>query len=135
MKRKKGSFTILMAMAALLFLFSISYGQDRPFRVARLVISEDVVDREPVGVGEAFPATLQKVYCFLEARDITRDTVVTFVWIYKDRELARVELPLKKGLRWRTYSSKRLGGLRGEWTVEVRDEEDRVVEALHFTVE
>jgi len=49
------------------------------FTVARMVVAEGVEDREPVGVSETFPASTERVYCFLEATNIADDTEVTFV--------------------------------------------------------
>jgi len=35
-----------------------------------MVIAEGVEDREPVGVAETFPASIGRVYCFLEATNM-----------------------------------------------------------------
>jgi hypothetical protein len=49
--------------------------------------------------------------------------------------MAIVNLPLKKGAKWRTYSSKRLGGLKGEWKVELQDADSNLLQTVGFTVE
>ncbi len=105
------------------------------FTIARLVIAGSVEDKEPVGVVNAFASTTEKVYCFLEAGDITEETTVGFVWYHGDKKMATVELPLGKGSRWRTYSSKKLGGLKGDWKVELQDANGNVLETVTFTVE
>ncbi len=46
------------------------------FTVARLVIAGSVENREPVGIVDAFSSTTEKVYCFLEARDIAEDEIL-----------------------------------------------------------
>ncbi len=104
-------------------------------RIERMAVSVDVVDREPVDVRDLFPSSLEKVYCFVEARDIISDTYLTFVWFYRDKEVAQVRLPVRKGPRWRTYSSKRIKGLKGHWRVEVRDEGGRTLRSIDFRVE
>jgi hypothetical protein len=48
--------------------------------------------------------------------------------------MATVELAIHKGLRWRTYSSKELKGLRGDWKVELRDVNGSVLETVTFSV-
>lgn len=79
-----------------------------PFAVKRLVIGTGVENGEPAGVAETFPASTEKVYCFLEATDIAKDTEVSFVWFTGEKELSKFSVPLKEGPRWRTYAYKNL---------------------------
>lgn len=104
------------------------------FTVSRLVLCENVVDREPVGAAESFPVTVGAVYAFLEAADVVRDTSAVFVWYYEDAEVARVDLTLRQSQRWRTYSSKKLGGRTGNWKVELQDSAGNVLDTLSFQV-
>ncbi len=106
-----------------------------PFAVKRLVVGTGVENGEPVGAAETFPASTEKVYCFLEATDISKDTEVTFVWFSGDKELSKFSVPLKEGPRWRTYAYKNLREVKGEWKVEVRDSEGKVVKDAKFKVE
>jgi len=105
------------------------------FQVARLVIAGSVDNLEPVGVVDAFAASTEKVYCFLEAKQIREDTTATFAWYHGETRMAVVELPLRKGARWRTYSSKKLGGHTGDWRVEIQDAAGNVLEVVGFSVE
>lgn len=111
-------------------------GEDTaPFEIARLVIAGSVENLEPVGVVDAFAASTEKVYCFLEARQIKQDTTVRFVWFHGETNTAVVELPLRKGQRWRTYSSKKIGGRTGDWRVEIQDTDGNVLDSIGFMVE
>ncbi len=103
--------------------------------ISRLVIAGSIEDREPVGVVNAFSASTEKVYCFLEAKEILEVTTVSFVWYYGDTKTATVELPIGISPRWRTYSSKKLGGRTGEWKVELQDAGGNVLDSVAFTVE
>jgi hypothetical protein len=105
------------------------------FNIARLLISESIMGREPAGATKIFSSDLEKVYCFLDARDIARDTFVTFTWFYNDKTVAKVSLPVRKGSRWRTYSSKKLAGLKGDWRVEVSNSDRTVIKDISFMVE
>ncbi|MDH3393133.1 MAG: DUF2914 domain-containing protein [Desulfobulbaceae bacterium] len=106
------------------------------FSIARMVVSTDIVNKEPVlGSNETFPLSLGKVYCFLEAREITEDTEIKFVWIHEGVRQATIPLKIKKGWRWRTYSSKKLGNLSGNWMVEIHDEEGKVLDSINFIVQ
>ncbi|GBD97273.1 MAG TPA: DUF2914 domain-containing protein [Nitrospirae bacterium] len=105
------------------------------FKIERLVIAGSIDNREPVGVVNVFASSTEKVYCFLEAGNIEENTTVSFVWYYGEKEVARIELPLKQGSRWRTYSSKKLGGRTGDWKVELQDAGGAVLETVEFRVE
>lgn len=127
--------------AAFLFIVSLvasnsAFCMDEPgFTLSRMVVSESIVDREPAGAADQFSAATEQVYCFLEAKDIDQDTEVSFVWFHNDTEKARVTLPLRKGNRWRTKSSKKLGGLKGSWKVELQDASGIVLNTVAFSVE
>jgi len=103
--------------------------------VARLVIGTGVENREPIGVAETFPATTEKVYCFLEATNIPEDTEITFVWFHGEKEMLKTGLSLKMGPKWRTYADKNLRGLKGGWKVEVKDAKGNLIKDVKFKVE
>jgi hypothetical protein len=105
------------------------------FNVAKLVVCTGVENRVPVGVAETFSASTQKVYAFLDATKITEDTQVTFVWLYNQKEVSKVELPLKRGFRWRTFASKTVSGMKGDWSVELKDAEGNTVKTAQFKIE
>ncbi len=106
-----------------------------PFMIKRLVIGTGVEQSEPAGVAETFPASTEKVYCFLEAVDIAKDTEVSFVWFHGEKEMLKFSVPLKMGSRWRTYANKNLRELKGDWKVEIRDSDGNLVKEIKFKVE
>lgn len=109
--------------------------QEAGLTVARLVTAKDVVDREPTDVTDTFPATIETVYCFLEARNIKADTEVSMVWYYGDEEAALVTLLLRTSNRWRTWSSKQIAGRTGKWKVVLKDSSGNELKTIEFTVE
>ena len=144
---KKQFILIAVVVAAVAFLGS-SYviGQEKAkeeakpteaaeFKVEQLVVGTGVENREPAGVAETFPATTEKVYCFLKAADIAKDTEVSFVWSQGEKELRAITLPLKQGPQWRTFSWKNIGGLKGDWKVELKDGSGKVLKEVKFKVE
>jgi hypothetical protein len=112
-----------------------AFSEETGFAVDRLVVASGIEEREPVGVSETFPATQEEVYCFLEAGNIVKDTQVRFVWYFEGQETASVELPLRQGPRWRTWSSKKVAGKSGQWKVELEDEAGNTVGEATFTVQ
>lgn len=105
------------------------------FTVTRMVACTGVENREPAGEAQTFPATTGKVYCYLEAGQIKADTAIQMVWYLGDKEMARVDLSLKAGSRWRTNSSKTIAGRTGDWKVDLLDGAGTVVHSVAFKVE
>lgn len=105
------------------------------FSISTIVVAEDVQDREPVGVAETFPASTEKVYCFIEAVNISEDTEATFVWYHEGQEMRTFTLPIMQGHRWRSFAYKNLHGKGGNWKVEVKDTTGNSVKSIPFKVE
>ena len=134
-KMKKGIVLSILFVMGMLVISLPASGQENEFTIARLVIGTGVENREPVGVAETFPATTQKVYCFLEATEILKDTEVSFVWFHGEKEMLKTNLPLQTGPKWRTFADKNIGGMKGDWKVEIRDVKGNLVKDIKFKVE
>ena len=141
MKRIKAVRFGFLLMVILSWGISIqAYGQEKSkdiadFIIARLVVGTGVEKSEPVGAAETFPASTEKVYCFMEAAQIQKDTEISFIWIYGGKEMLKTTLPIKAGAKWRTYANKNLRGLKGEWKVEIRSPEGKILKEIKFKVE
>ncbi|MDI7260639.1 MAG: DUF2914 domain-containing protein [Thermodesulfobacteriota bacterium] len=140
MSHKNMTLILLVVLTVCGILFS-AYGQEKPkqeqvgMTIARLVVGTGVEKGEPGGVAEKFPATMEKVYCFLEAKNIPKDTEISFIWLHGQKELLKTTLPLKMGPKWRTYAHKNLRGLKGDWKVEIKDANGNLIKDVKFKVE
>ena len=105
------------------------------FTISRMEIAGSVENREPVGVAATFPASQETVYCFVELKDVSEDTAITFVWTLGANEMGTVPQQVKKSSRWRTWSSKIIDGMKGDWKVDVLDEKGAVIKSATFKVE
>ncbi len=132
---RKGIVLSILFAVAILGMSLPSSGQDKGFTIARLVVGTGVENREPVGVAENFPATTEKVYCFLEATEISKDIEISFVWLHGEKEMLKTNLPLNMGPKWRTFANKNVGGMKGDWKVEIRDSGGNLVKDVKFKVE
>lgn len=103
--------------------------------IARMIVGTGVENREPVGAAEKFPISAEKVYCFLEATNIPKDTEITLVWFSGEKEIGKSSLALKQGPKWRTWAFKNLRGLKGEWKIEAKDADGKVLKEIKFKVE
>lgn len=104
--------------------------QDMPSVEA--VLATDVVDMMPVGEAMEFPADVGQVFCWTRVTGAS-GTSIQHVWMHDDMEFP-VTLEVS-GSPWRTWSSKTIPPeWAGEWTVEIRDAADNVLETLTFNV-
>ena len=141
--KKHMSIILMLALTVIVVWGMVSpiYGQEKPkpeapgFTISRAVVGTGVEDREPVGVADTFSAATEKVYCFLEATRIEKDTEVSLVWFHGETEMLKFSLPLQMGPRWRTYAYKNLTGLKGDWKVEIKDASGALVKEVTFKVE
>lgn len=106
-----------------------------PLNIARMEIAAGVENREPVGIAAAFPATTEKVSCFLEFKDVAQETTVNVVWTLGMNEMGSVALTIKPYAKFRTWANKTLAGMKGDWKVEVKDEAGNVLRSATFKVE
>ena len=117
------------ALAALVAAGAV-IAADQPKATARMCTS--VKDRAPVGEAETFPPAVGELYCFSEVTG--GSGIVAHVWFYGDKEVWKIELPVKAA-RWRTWSAKRiLPTMTGDWRVEVRDGAGAVLATAKFAV-
>ncbi|OGP69253.1 MAG: hypothetical protein A2170_03535 [Deltaproteobacteria bacterium RBG_13_53_10] len=132
--------SILVVWGVVLSAFGQAKTEETPkeaaaLTIARAVVGTGVENSEPTGAAETFPSSTEKVYCFIEATNIPKDTEVTFVWSQAGKEMSKFSLPLKKGSRWRTYAYKNIYGMKGDWKVEIKDADGKLLKDVTFKVE
>ena len=104
---------------------------DQPTATAEVCTA--VKDRTPEGTANTFPTSAGELYCFSRLTNVT-DKVV-HVWFRADKEVFRIELPVRAA-RWRTWSAKKVvPDMTGAWRVEVQDATGTVLATAKFTVE
>jgi hypothetical protein len=118
-------------LTAFVLLAPAALAADGP--TATAVVCTAVKDRAPEGAAETFPANVGELYCFSHLTNVT-DKVV-HVWFRGEKEVFRIELPVRAS-QWRTWSAKKvMPGMTGAWRVEVRDAAGTVLATARFTVE
>jgi hypothetical protein len=103
--------------------------------LSRFEVCSSVENRQPVGIAATFPATQEKVYCYLEFKDVPKDTKITYVFTLGLNEMGKVTQDVKRSWRWRTWANKALGGMKGDWKVDILDETGAVIKSAAFKVE
>jgi hypothetical protein len=143
---KRQSFVVLAILISCALVGMLSFpapGQEKPkagagakeMSLARVVVGTGVENMGPVGAGETFPASTEKVFCFVEANNVPKDMELSFAWFQGDKEMRKINAPIKAGSKWRTWTNKNLGGQKGDWKVEIKDGEGKVLKEVKFKVE
>lgn len=128
--------TILTAVLALLAGAAAAQTVAGPtVKLSRFIVCAGVENREPVGAADKFPAATEKVFVFVELKEIAADTEVAVVWYHGDTEVGRTALAVRQGARWRTHAYKTLHARTGAWRVELLDAGGAKLGETSFTVE
>jgi len=104
--------------------------------VQEMVIATDVKKLRPSGVGESFPATVGKLFCFTRIvwTGAKAETKIHHLWFYGDHLAQEVLLPVK-GFNWRTYSLRPIPPeWTGSWRVDVTAEDGTLLKSVSFTI-
>lgn len=133
--------TVVVLVVCLSIMAGLAVGQspapspDPGLTIARMEIAGGVENREPVDVSVLFPATQERVYCFLEFINVPAETSVNVVWTLGLNEMARVPLTIKPFSKYRTWAYKTIGGMKGDWKVDVIDASGNLLKSAAFKVE
>jgi len=121
-------------MMSLLFFGTMSPAATQGLTVERAVICKNVVNRAPVDIGNRFPATVDRLYCFTKILGAEQPSRITHVWYFDGSERDRIGLAVG-GSPWRTYSSKRVRTVDvGSWHVDVLDAGGNILYRVTFEV-
>jgi len=134
MKRLFSSPAILITAFFFLSIPAASIGQEAiELDVDVAAICTSVVERQPVGTGISFPASVGELFCFTKILGAQTPTQITHVWYFGLTERARVNLAVNSAV-WRTYSSKKIQPHEiGAWHVNVLDATGTVLKVIQFT--
>lgn len=128
----------LTALALMLALWDgPTYSQETTapiMTVEEAVIATGVESLTPVNPGNAFDASVGRLYCFTRIKSSLQPAVVKHLWFHGDKMVMEATLPVKSS-NWRTYSMKTiLTSANGDWKVDVTSEDGTVLKTLTFTI-
>jgi hypothetical protein len=125
----------LLFVFVLLTLSAVAFAQGNTgISVEDIQIATSIENREPAGADVTFPATVEKLYCFTKIKSEQETGTIYQVWLYNDRVMAKIELPVK-GKSWRTWSVKNiLPAQTGKWRVDVESPEGTLITSKEFEI-
>lgn len=99
--------------------------------VPRAVLCRDIQNREPVAPLDSVVTDTDTLWFFTEVADL-QGTTISHRWRHEGEVFAEIPMSIG-GPHWRVYSRKvMLPAWAGPWTVEVVDEETRVLARRNF---
>ena len=137
MKKLSYIFLVLAMLTAIILYQAVTIKAQEAgsLEVAEAVICRDVVDQEPIDVGDSFEASVAKLYCFTKIIGAQEAIEIAHVWYYGDVERTRINLSVEAS-SWRTWSSKKIiPEWKGPWRVEVTSEDGTSLKTIDFTIE
>ena len=123
---------------AIMIIFLLSAGifaqNQSNIKITNIAVCTSVENRQPIGTDSVFNADVGKLYCFTEVKSGTDTSKISHVWFYKDKEMAKIDLPVK-AKSWHTWSAKTImPAWKGNWKVEVQDLNGNVVSTISFRI-
>lgn len=126
--------SLLTAVLLVLAASFPAFAEGESITITELVITSKIVKGKPIdSIKRLSSGTDKNLFCFtrLTATEGT-DSSIKHLWYRGEEKIAEYTL-LVKGLKWRTYSKKRIpAGLAGEWRVEVVDESGNLLKTVKF---
>jgi len=120
----------LSCLALLMITASFAAAQNES---ATAVVCKEIVSNSCEGADTTFQNGVGKLWGFSQVVNVPEKIV--HVWFYRDRELGRVDLPVRAA-RWRTWSNITVGkNMIGPWKLEVRDSKGKVMATFQFKIE
>lgn len=94
-------------------------------RVNSLLFCEFMIDsiRKPVNIGNEFPITLEKVYCYSGIRNAIGTRTIFYEWYFEGRFIDTIPVQIDRSFHWRSWTYKTIKDTQvGQWHVVIRDE-------------
>ena len=104
---------------------------DQGLKVEKAVAATSVENREPVGEGTEFEASVGTVYCWTKILAQTTPATIKHVWYVGEQKVFEKALEIKYPST-RTWSAKSVKA--GNWRVDVTDDAGTVLASVSFTV-
>jgi hypothetical protein len=125
---------LLQAVLTILLAFVVfTAAAQAEMSVGRAAVCTSIADREPVGMATSFFG-VEQVYFFTEIKEAGENETIQHVWYHDDARTLAVDLAVS-GPRWRTWSHKKVLGMKGPWRVEVVSSSGEVLRTVSFVIE
>ena len=98
-------------------------------------ICKNIKNRNPVGVGEIFPSSVDSLYCYTKIENLGKKMEVRHVWFYENQIMTQVRYNVKKSNVYRSWTKKTISSFQiGNWRVEVQDRNGTIIGTKRFKI-
>lgn len=117
-----------------LFCVNLSLAQESEvsLEITEMVLSMEVLEREPVNIVKTFKADDERGWVFARLVNSSKMTYIHFVWYHEETEYFQIRMRVGVSPSWRTYASVALQP--GAWRVELQDNSRSVLKEIRFHV-
>lgn len=98
-------------------------------------ICKNIKNRNPIGIGEVFPNSVDSLYCFTKIENLGKKMEVRHVWYYENQIMTQVRYNVKKSNVYRSWTKKTISSFQiGNWRVEVQDRNGTIIGSKRFKI-
>jgi len=102
--------------------------------LVKAVMCESIDNYQPVNPAVVFSISQGEVYCFSNFDPVLKKTRIFHKWYKKDKLVFTMRLTLSPP-KWSSFSRIQIRSAdKGPWRVEIRDENDTLLETLRFSM-
>tara|TARA_Y100001970_G_scaffold291600_1_gene429394 strand:+ start:724 stop:1467 length:744 start_codon:yes stop_codon:yes gene_type:complete len=103
--------------------------------VIDIKICKNIKNRNPVGVKNVFPNTVDSLYCFTKIQNLGSKKEVRHIWFYENQVMTQVRYNVKKSNTYRSWTKKTISSFQvGNWRVEVQDKHGTIIGSKRFKI-
>ena len=108
---------------------------DNTLTLKEIKICKNIKNRNPIGVGEVFPSSVDSLYCFTKIQNLGKKMEVRHVWYYENQIMTQVRYNVKKSNVYRSWTKKTISSFQiGNWRVEVQDRNGTIIGTKKFKI-
>ena len=98
-------------------------------------ICKNIKNRNPIGIGDIFPNSVDSLYCFTKIENLGKKMEVRHIWYYEDQIMTQVRYNVKKSNVYRSWTKKTISSFQiGNWRVEVQDRNGTIIGSKSFKI-
>ena len=103
--------------------------------IKEIKICKNIKNRNPVGIGDIFPNSVDSLYCFTKIENLGKKMEVRHVWYYENQIMTQVRYNVKKSNIYRSWTKKTISSFQiGNWRVEVQDRNGTIIGTKQFKI-
>jgi hypothetical protein len=118
--------TVLLSLVFITPVFGEAPAMEGSSLTADIAVGTGVENHEATGVSDSFSSDTEQLVGWSRVKGAAEPAEIRHVWSYNGKELDSIALNVQSS-SYRTFSRKTVKGMPGTWTLEVKDNEGRLI--------